>query len=133
MSRSESAEISPDKKAAILDLFTCQKSGNCCRCPGVVKVSESDCIKMAQRLGVTRYSFGHSYVLKRDGYQYVSTRTHRPNCFLDSHGTCQVYEQRPKMCRTYPDWPSVWESEAALLAEAEQCPGLKKAIKDHHR
>ena len=42
-----------------------------------------------------------------------------------------MYQSRPKSCKTYPNWESIWESEDSLNNEIAQCPGLKLAVKKY--
>ena len=115
-------------KETILEHFTCQTSGNCCKCPGVVYVTSTDIQGMATCLSLSEFDFRQRYVIKQNGWDVISTTTHRPNCFLDEQNRCQVYEHRPKACRTYPNWDIIWESEASLKKECELCPGLNSAV-----
>lgn len=112
----------------ILDQFTCQQSGHCCKCPGVVYVTLSDIKGMANKLNLSEIDFRQQYVIKQNGWDVISTTTHRPNCFLDEQNRCSVYEHRPKACRTYPNWDVIWSSEEALKKECALCPGLNKAV-----
>lgn len=116
-------------KDTILQRFKCQQSGNCCKCPGVVYVTPADIQGMAKTLKMSEIEFRHEFVIKQNGWDVISTTTHRPNCFLDENNRCQVYEHRPTACRTYPDWDVIWESEATLEKECQLCPGLKAAVK----
>ena len=40
--------------------------------------------------------------------------------------TCQVYDVRPRQCRTWPFWPSNLASPAAWEDTAERCPGCNR-------
>ena len=114
----------------MLSRFQCQKSGNCCRCPGVVYATAQEISSMASLLDHSSIEFREKYVVKRKGWDVIADQEHRPNCFLKKDNTCEVYDGRPKACRTYPDWPEIWSSKARVEAECGVCPGLKKAYKD---
>ncbi len=44
--------------------------------------------------------------------------------FFDNQArTCQVYDARPRQCRTWPFWDSNLKSEAAWEETCEVCPG----------
>lgn len=116
-------------KAEMLANFECQKSGNCCKCPGVVYATQKEISKMAESLEITSYEFRQDYVVKKNGWDVIADEEHRPNCFLNEDNRCLVYPGRPEACRTYPDWPSIWESKEAVLKECQICPGLNKALK----
>jgi Fe-S-cluster containining protein len=119
-----------DHKATILHAFECQSSGHCCKAPGFVYVTTQDISNMAHTLGMSVQSFRSFFVRKHNGWDVVASPYFQSDCFLNNQNKCKVYEARPTACQTYPDWPSIWESEKTLLAESELCPGLKKAIKD---
>ena len=125
----ETASILSNRKAEILAHFVCQNSGNCCRYEeGVVYVNAPEAAQMAGVMKLDVPTFMSRYVRRRNGWMMVSDRTHRPDCFLDECSRCQVYEARPAACRTYPDWPTIWESDEAVRWEAASCPGLAAAI-----
>jgi Fe-S-cluster containining protein len=117
-----------EKKAEILANFKCQNSGNCCKASGFVYVSAENIQKMADILNLDLSQFKETFVQKDNGWEVVASQTFRPNCFLDDQHHCTVYEGRPTACKTYPNWPSIWQTDEALIAESTQCPGLKQAI-----
>lgn len=114
-------------KSEILSEFACQNSGNCCRATGYVYVTEPEIVQMAERLELSVSDFCEQYVRRRNGWPLVASPDHRPHCFLDTANRCQVYNERPPACRSYPDWPEVWDSHETVLSEISACPGLKKA------
>ena len=116
------------KKESILKRFRCQKSGHCCKCPGYVYVEDETIVKMAQLKRKSVDRFRHQYVRKKEGWQVVAGPNFNTHCFLDHQNRCSVYSARPKACRTYPNWPEIWQSEDSLLRETLICPGLKKAV-----
>jgi Fe-S-cluster containining protein len=44
--------------------------------------------------------------------------------FWDDRQGCQVYEDRPLQCRTYPFWRANVHSAENWQAEARACPGI---------
>jgi Fe-S-cluster containining protein len=40
--------------------------------------------------------------------------------------TCQVYDARPRQCRTWPFWPSNLVSSETWADTAERCPGCNR-------
>ena len=115
-------------KESILNLFHCQQSGNCCKASGYVYVTNNDIKEMAATLNISVELFLKQFVINIDGWQVIASPTFRTNCFLNLDRKCEVYENRPTACKTYPNWPSIWESEKSLVEESNQCPGLKQAI-----
>lgn len=117
------------QKDEILRQFRCTGSGNCCRASGYVRVTVPDMINMAKKLQISLDEFRATIVVRVNGWEMISTPTHRPLCFLDESNRCTVYNERPLACRTYPDWPEIWESDAALNDEVTRCPGLASAVR----
>jgi Fe-S-cluster containining protein len=115
-------------KEDILAKFECQKSGNCCRREGVVYATVPEMKAMADFLGINLGDFIQRFTQRKDGWYMIASPTHRPTCFLTPENTCSVYQFRPKACKTYPHWPSIWMSEEDILTELALCPGLKKAF-----
>ena len=113
---------------AILELFQCKQSGNCCQCSGYVYVKDSDIQSMSTQLGMSVNEFKQRYVRQARGWRFIAAPDFRSRCFLNLDQQCQVYESRPTSCRSYPNWDSIWQSDVALSQEAESCPGLKEAI-----
>lgn len=107
--------------------FSCQGCGGCCRGPGgYVWLTDEEAEKIATRLGFTLKQFSRRYI--RLVYRRVALiDSPTGDCiFLSPGGQCQVYEDRPIQCRTWPWWPEnltspeVWEE---LMAE---CPGINR-------
>jgi len=117
-----------EMKRNILSEFECQKSGNCCRCPGLVHVSIPEMEKMAEEKKCSLDEFISTYTQRHNGRYVVATPTFRQQCFLNDKNQCSVYNARPEQCKTYPDWPEIWESPSTIQKETELCPGLKKAV-----
>ena len=46
------------------------------------------------------------------------------DCVFWAEAGCQVYEDRPVQCSTYPFWASIMASEADWRDEARCCPGI---------
>ncbi len=122
-------EVKPEElRSKVLAHFSCQKSGNCCRAGGYVYVSTEEINALAESLHMDIPSFSTQYVRREKGWPVIASPTFRTRCFLDDKNQCQVYSNRPRMCRTYPDWEGIWSSSEALEEEIKSCPGLKKAF-----
>lgn len=115
-------------KEKVLKEFQCQQSGNCCRCPGIVHVTQKDIESMATIKNIPVFDFMNNYVIRQNGWSVVASTTFRTSCFLNEKNQCDVYQARPEQCRTYPHWPELWESEERVVKETALCPGLKKAL-----
>jgi len=117
-----------EKKDKILANFKCQNSGNCCKAGGYVYVTADNIEKMAKILHTSPIDFRQTYTKKDNGWDIIASPNFNTNCLLDENNKCKVYEARPLACRTYPNWPSIWQSDQTLLEESKSCPGLKQAI-----
>ncbi len=117
-----------NKKAEILKNFKCQNTGHCCKRPGYVYVTDPEISKMAQELKMTVGTFRQQFVKRDNGWSVIATPDFRVGCFLDKKNCCEIYKARPKECKTYPDWPEIWESDETLLNEAKECKGLAAAL-----
>ena len=116
-----------DRKDEILSHFKCQKTGNCCRVEGNVYASQTEINKMAESLNIDITTFMQRYVQKKNGWNTIANKNFRPNCFLNDNNECKIYTCRPNHCKTYPNWPEIWESNDTFMKETLTCPALKKA------
>ena len=109
--------------------FTCTGCGNCCRGPetGYVFVTPPEIETLAKRLGISLDEFGSKYLRKVLGGQLSLTEKANLDCVFWAEGKgCEVYEDRPTQCRTFPFWPEVIESAEIWKEEAVHCPGMGK-------
>ena len=113
----------------VLENFVCQGSGNCCRAPGFVYVTDEELKEMALLKSMTVEVFKLAYTELHKGWRVIASPTFRPNCFLCAENKCEVYEARPSSCRSFPKWGSIWATESSFFAEVNSCPGLKLAYK----
>ena len=104
-------------KESILKHFTCQKTGNCCRTAGTVYVTDDNIKQMASQLKLPIFEFKQKFTLRKNGWQIIADTRFRPNCFLNKDNYCDVYESRPHKCKTYPNWPEIWENKTSFLKE----------------
>ncbi len=112
----------------ILSYFLCQQSGKCCKADGFVYVNSTHIKNMAAELDISENEFRQKFVTNENGYDLIASPSFNQKCFLDCNNQCQVYKSRPNPCKSYPDWDSIWESEAALNKEQLMCKGLQLAI-----
>ncbi|MCP5022114.1 MAG: YkgJ family cysteine cluster protein [bacterium] len=106
--------------------FSCTACGNCCTSNGeyaYVYVTPPEIQAIASHLGMTKPAFQAKYCLETDGWITLSMPD--SGCvFLDAERRCQIYEARPRQCRTWPFWqenlkPGVWQGSMKVI-----CPGL---------
>ncbi|MBT7087477.1 YkgJ family cysteine cluster protein [bacterium] len=121
-------------KEKILKNFKCLGCGHCCELEGgYVYARPEEAERIAKYLGLDMVTFLKQNTLKENGWLILSSPRFKPACFLDKNKCCQIYEVRPKNCRTYPDWFSVWKNYETFLKETEFCPGLKRAYDGLHK
>ena len=88
--------------------FKCTGCGKCCTgTPGYVWVMEEEMAAMAAVLHISVDLFKRKYIRSRDN-RYALIEKRAPNgdydCIFLKDKLCQVYQCRPKQCRTFPWW-----------------------------
>jgi len=106
--------------------FECTQCGGCCTgFPGTVRVTDEEIQALARRLGISESEFRKGYTRSVGAAELSLQEKPNLDCvFYDSDAGCQVYEDRPKQCRTWPFWRRVVRSEATWETEAATCPGM---------
>jgi uncharacterized protein len=118
--------------------FTCARCSYCCRGEqGFIFLSKDDLRRLLRRLSLDFKTFFREYCtlvdtgsgmalslrdIARSAAQGGSRRVYE--CVLWGRGGCEVYEDRPVQCSTYPFWSSVVDSKASWRDEARSCPGI---------
>lgn len=108
--------------------FQCTQCGDCCTgAPGYVWVNQAEIEAMAVRLGMERAKFEGKYV-RQVGVRKSLVEFDNGDCIFFDSATrkCQVYEDRPRQCRTWPFWESNLRTEEAWARTCEVCPGSGK-------
>jgi len=82
---------------------------------------------MAARLGLEVEAFESRFV-RHVGIRRSLVEFANGDCvFFDNRSRkCQVYEERPRQCRTWPFWKSNLSSPEAWDEMCESCPGSGK-------
>jgi Fe-S-cluster containining protein len=105
--------------------FKCTGCGDCCTgAPGYVWVTNDEIADLAHGLKVEVEFFEHHYV-RKVGIRKSLVEFPNGDCvFFDNESRkCQVYEHRPRQCRTWPFWDSNLKSKDAWEATCDVCPG----------
>ena len=110
--------------------FECTGCGNCCTgAPGYIWVNQAEIDALAEHLGMTQAAFESKYV-QHVGIRRSLKELPRRNydcVFLDPvTRKCQVYEHRPRQCRTWPFWKSNLSSPESWRETGKDCPGCDK-------
>lgn len=99
------------------DRFDCARCGACCRWPGHVFLSESDCARLARVLGLEERTFLKRYARLASNRAALSLAEREDgSCIFLDDRECLVYDARPDQCRGYPH---AWSL-------TEPCPGCRR-------
>lgn len=105
--------------------FRCSQCGDCCTgAPGYVWVNKAEIEALAARLEMEVDDFEQAYV-REIGIRKSLVEYENGDCvFFDGETRkCQVYEDRPRQCRTWPFWRSNVKTAADWERTCEACPG----------
>lgn len=108
--------------------FACTGCGDCCTgAPGYVWVNKAEIEALAGVLKIDVGEFERRYV-RKVGIRKSLIEWGNGDCIF-FHGesrTCQVYDVRPRQCRTWPFWTSNLASPDTWSDTAERCPGCNR-------
>ena len=106
--------------------FNCSQCGDCCTGgPGYVWVNKEEMQKMAEVVGITDLDeFKHRYT-RKIGVRYSLKELSNYDCIFFDNKTrkCQVYDARPRQCKTWPFWDSNLKSPETWKQTCKICPG----------
>ena len=90
-------------------------------------MNKAEIEKLASRLGIAVDEFERKYT-RKVGIRRSLVEFPNGDCVFFDNKTrkCQVYEDRPRQCRTWPFWESNIRSEEAWRKTCEICPGSGK-------
>ena len=108
--------------------FQCTQCGDCCTgAPGYVWVNQAEIEAIAARLELDVEEFVKLYVRKIGIRRSLKEFPNGDCVFFDTdERRCQIYEDRPRQCKTWPFWDSNLKSEEAWAETCEHCPGSGK-------
>jgi uncharacterized protein len=105
--------------------FTCSQCGDCCTgAPGYVWVNNEEIAAIAALVGLAVDAFEEQYV-RRVGMRKSLKEFPGGDCvFFDNISRkCQVYDARPRQCRTWPFWDSNLKTPEDWKHTCAACPG----------
>lgn len=108
--------------------FKCSECGNCCTgFSGYVWVNKEEMTALAKRVGVDFDEFERLYT-RKIGIRYSLKEFPNGSCvfFDEDSRKCNVYEARPRQCKTWPFWDSNLRTEKDWENTCEVCPGSGK-------
>ncbi len=108
--------------------FQCTACGSCCiGAPGYVWVNKAEIAAMAAALRLEVDQFQRRYV-RLVGIRKSLIEFSNGDCvfFDNSSRSCQVYEVRPRQCRTWPFWASNLRTPETWQQTCRNCPGTER-------
>lgn len=105
--------------------FSCSGCGDCCTgSPGYVWVNEAETKAMAVRVSLSQEDFEAQYTRKIGARRSLKEFGNGDCVFFDHDSRkCEVYELRPRQCRTWPFWDSNLKSPETWEDTCQECPG----------
>lgn len=107
--------------------FTCTGCGKCCSgSPGVVWVSDEEADKISKLLKISKEVFIKKYTRLIGNKLSLIERKNQGSydCIFLKDKMCQVYEDRPLQCRTFPWWKENLTSKDSWNELKEYCEGV---------
>ncbi|MFA6292504.1 MAG: YkgJ family cysteine cluster protein [Victivallales bacterium] len=98
MDESEIDSIVHEINKEMADKIDCKSCANCCKEMTPV-VSESEILRISERLGMSKEEFIREYLKQDDEDDFLINR--KPCPFLKGN-LCQIYDDRPEDCRSFP-------------------------------
>jgi Fe-S-cluster containining protein len=108
--------------------FICTGCGDCCTGePGYVWVNRAEIAALAAALGLSADDFQRRCLRTVGSRKSLIERPGGDCILLDPQSRqCQVYQLRPRQCRTWPFWPSNLASPAAWQETSRRCRGCNR-------
>ena len=105
--------------------FKCTGCGQCCTgAPGYVWVTEEEIAAIAKSLNMSIPQFKKTHTHQIDGRTSLVEDPKNYDCVFLKERKCQIYNLRPKQCRTFPWWQENVENRAAWKETAARCEGV---------
>jgi uncharacterized protein len=105
--------------------FQCTGCGDCCTgAPGYVWVNKEEIAALALQVGMAITDFEAKYVREVGVRKSLKEYSNGDCVFFDGKTRkCQVYQVRPRQCRTWPFWDSNLRTPEAWAHTCKICPG----------
>lgn len=106
--------------------FKCTECGKCCTGkPGYVWVTKEEIHQIADFLNIPVKVMMRTYVRQKyNRYSLIEKRSHNNDCIFLKDKKCQIYNVRPKQCRTFPWWVQNLNSPESWKEAAKDCEGI---------
>ncbi len=105
--------------------FTCSGCGDCCTgAPGFVWVDTSEIQAIADAVGLPKEEFEDKYTRKIGARWSLKEFSNGDCVFFDNQTRkCEIYNARPRQCKTWPFWDSNLRTPEDWKRTCEECPG----------
>jgi len=107
-----------------MEVFECQKCGECCKGYGGTYVTESDIIKIADYINITPEELIEKYCVL-SGKKFVLAQSSTGYCKFWNK-ICTIHPVKPKMCKAWPFIESVLIDPSNWAIMGNSCPGIHK-------
>lgn len=108
--------------------FKCTECGKCCTgSRGFVWITEEEAIAIAASLNLSLKVFKIRYTRSRDNRLALVEKKNADGnyeCIFLKGKKCEVYQNRPKQCRTFPWWQENLNSQESWKLAAQDCEGI---------
>lgn len=114
--------------------WLCQRCGNCCRWPGLVRVTDNEVDAIAVHLNIPTTEFIEKYTAvtpDRRGLTIISKEDN--SCyFLEEPNICKINDVKPSQCSGFPNtwnFPG-WQDKCEALLVDEKSFDNEVSIRD---
>lgn len=105
--------------------FKCTGCGKCCTKKGYVWLEEEDIKALSNHFNLSEEAFIKKYTRNCGFDLALLDNPQSDDCiFLKDKKFCEVYEARPKQCRTFPWWPQNVSSASDWEEAKKECEGI---------
>jgi len=105
--------------------FSCSGCGDCCTgAPGFVWVNQEEIANLAAHFNLSIEEFENLYT-RQIGARVSLKEFPNGSCvfFNEEQRNCDVYQLRPRQCRTWPFWDSNLKTPESWESTCQVCPG----------
>lgn len=111
----------------VFEQIDCLQCGNCCKTANPI-FTQTDVKRISAFLGMKEGKFEEKFLRFDAEDDLVPIQIPCP--FLDPDNTCQIYDLRPKSCRSFPhtDSKEGWQRPELLAKNTLTCPAAYRIV-----
>ena len=112
---------------AVFENTNCLECANCCKTTGPLFTTK-DIDRISKHLNLTPHQFVAEYLKKDEDGDWVLQSLPCP--FLGDNNHCQIYTQRPQVCREYPHTDRIknYQIKDLTLENVKICPAAFEIV-----